>query len=257
LDQLKALDAIWDDGRQRQDRIECCRKWMALQIQLPRLAMLAGLLTPEMSRRQLWSVLVPVERAVTRLRITDVDILDSDLTAGATQGSRMPVTVVVDSLRSAFNVGGILRTAECFGFEEVILCGYSPLPDQAQVARAALGADQLVNWSYAENIRNVIRGLTESGVCCYALETVEGAVSIMDAAWHYPAALILGNERFGLDPDIVKLCRSTVRIELYGAKNSLNVVSAFAVAASQMRLGWKGTLRLPEKWCLACSTIKA
>jgi len=240
LGRLREIDEIWEDDARRQVRIESCRQWMAQQIQLPRLSALACLLAPDLSRRQLWSVLVPVERAVTRLRITDVDILDSDLPAGATQGSCMPVKVVVDSLRSAFNVGGILRTAECFGVEEVILCGYSPLPDQAQVARAALGSDKLVKWSYVENIRDAIRGLTESGVCCYALETVEGADSITDVVWRFPAALVLGNERFGLDPDMVKLCSRTVRIQLYGAKNSLNVVSAFAVAAHQMRLGFEG-----------------
>ncbi len=233
---MKELDIIWADHAQRIDGIGSCRIWMERQSQLPRLSELARLLGPEMSRRQLWSVLVPVERSVMRLRITDVDILDADLPAGATQANLMQVKVVVDSVRSAFNVGGILRTAECFGVEEVILCGYSPLPDQAQVARAALGSDKLVKWSYVENIRDAITGLKESGICCYALETVEGATSLTDVEWNFPAAIVLGNERFGLDPDVVKLCDSTVRIQLYGAKNSLNVVSAFAVAAHEMRL---------------------
>ena len=239
LRRLKELDTIWEDKSERLAKSENCRIWMELQSELPRLSSLAPLLKPDMQRHQLWSVLVPVERAVARLRITDVDILESDLPVGCTQGGVMPVKVVVDSVRSAFNAGGILRTAECFGIDEVILCGYSPLPDQPQVARAALGADRLVRWRYVEDVRNAIKELSGSGFCCYALETVADAPCVVDVKWRFPVVLVLGNERFGLDPDVVELCESAVRIQLYGAKNSLNVVSAFAVAAHQLRQGWR------------------
>jgi len=239
LVRLKELDASWErDPQERRLRSASCREWMERQSALPRLVQLAELLRPDMERRQLGSVLVPVERSVARLRITDVDILDSDLPSGLTQGSRMPVTVVVDSIRSAFNVGGILRTAECFGVEEVVLCGYSAQPGQMQVARAALGADRLVKWRYIENIRDAVQELSESGLCCYALETVADAPYVTEVEWQFPCALIAGNERFGLDPDVVALCRSAVRIQLHGAKNSLNVVSALAVAVHQLRTAY-------------------
>lgn len=238
LNRLQELDRLWANGADRSAQCESCRSWMVQQGAVPRLAALARLIMPEMNRQQLWSALVPVERSVARLRITDVDILDSDQPAGASQGVVMPVTVVVDSLRSAFNVGGVVRTAECFGVEEVIFCGYSPRPDQAASARAALGADQLVPWRYVESIRDCVGALKHSGICCYALETVADAPYVSDFAWEFPCALILGNERFGLDPDVVALCNSAVRIQLYGTKNSLNVVSAFAVAAYQVRQRW-------------------
>lgn len=239
LSRLKEVDQLWANQSERFTEITSCRLWMEQQVTVPRLVSLARLMVPEMNRQQLWSVLVPVERSVVRLRITDVDILDSDCPPGVSQGSRMPVKVVVDSLRSAFNAGGVVRTAECFGIEEIIFCGYSPLPDQATAARAALGADQLVAWQHMENIRDCVRGLTHSGICCYALETVADAPYVHDLEWNFPCALILGNERFGLDPDVVALCHSAVRIQLYGTKNSLNVVSAFAVAAYQMRRSWE------------------
>ena len=235
LRRLNELDQLLGDQSKRGIAIDECRQWIEQQVGVPRLAALAPLIVPALDRRQLWSVLVPVERSVTRLRITDVDILDSDLPEGSRQGALMPVTVVVDSIRSAFNVGGILRTAECFGVAEVILCGYTPLPDNAQVARAALGADQLVKWRYVEKIRDAVRELNESGVSCYALETVAGSPLVGEVEWSFPGALVLGNERFGLDPDVIGLCKSAVRIQMYGAKNSLNVVSAFSVAAHQMR----------------------
>ncbi len=245
LDRLKEIDRLWDDQLLCVDKIQDCRVWMEQQVELPRLLSLARLMGPDMDRHQFWSVLVPVERAVTRLRVTDVDIFDSDLPEGARQGNLMPVKVVVDSMRSAFNVGGILRSSECFGVDEVILCGYTPLPDNPQVAKAALGSGELVKWRYVEDIREAVVGLTTEGITCYALETVEGAPFIDTVEWKFPCALVLGNERFGLDPDVVELCDGgAVRIQLFGAKNSLNVVSAFSVAAYQVRqrVGLAGAL---------------
>ena len=233
---LKEIERLWDDERRRSNRIQSCREWMDQQECLPRLAGLSRLMEQQMDRRQLWSALVPVERAVTRLRVTDVDILDADLSGNVRQGELMPVKVVVDSMRSAFNVGGIFRSSECFGVEEVILCGYSAVPQNPQVAKAALGACELVKWRYVEKIREAVAGLVADGVTCYALETVEGAPTVGQVNWNFPCALVLGNERFGLDPDVVQLCNGgAVRIQLFGAKNSLNVVSAFSVAAYQVR----------------------
>ncbi|MDD2598790.1 MAG: TrmH family RNA methyltransferase [Kiritimatiellae bacterium] len=239
LSRLQEVEQLWANQPERLAKSASCRLWMEQQVTVPRLAGLARLLVPEMNQQQLWCVLVPVERSVARLRITDVEILSADLPAGMPQGRTMPVKVVVDSIRSAFNAGGVMRTAECFGVEEVILCGYSPRPDQAASVRAALGADQLVAWRHVENIRDCLRELKHSGICCYALETVAGAAYVGDFEWEFPCALILGNERFGLDPDVVALCDKAVRIQLYGTKNSLNVVSALSVAAYQIRQSWE------------------
>jgi len=240
LERLRALDAAWADEAARQRELAGCRAWMAEQTVLPHLAKLAKLLDPAMTRRQFWSVLVPVEREVVRIRVTDVDILDADLPADAATGAPMPLTVMVDSVRSAFNVGGIFRTAECFGVRELVLCGYTPLPDQPQVAKAALGAERLVAWRYAEDVRTALRELKAAGTPCFALETVAGAPDIAAFAWPFPCALVLGNERFGLDPEVVAACDGAVRIPLYGRKNSLNVVTAFAVTAHEVRRCFEG-----------------
>jgi tRNA G18 (ribose-2'-O)-methylase SpoU len=235
LARLRALDAAWADEASRLRALAECRAWFAAQAALPHLARLAQLLGPAVTRQQFWSALVPVEREVARSKVTDVDILDADLPAGAEAGAPMPLTVVVDSVRSAFNLGGIFRTAECFGVRELVLCGYSPLPDQPQVAKAALGTEKLVSWRYAENIRAVIAELRASGTPCFALETVAGAPDISTFAWPFPCALVLGNERFGLDAEVISACDGAVRIPLFGRKNSLNVVTAFAVAACDVR----------------------
>ena len=236
LVRLRALDATWAaDAPARLHALLACREWIAQQTALPRLASLARLLTPEMTRQQFWSALVPVEREVARCKITDVDILDADLAAEAAAGAPMPVTVVVDSVRSAFNLGGIFRTAECFGARELILCGYTPLPSQPQAARAALGTETLVPWRAVEDVHAALAALHAQGVRCLALETVAGAPDLADFAWPFPCALVLGNERFGLDAGVIQACDGMVRIPLYGRKNSLNVVTAFGVAAHTLR----------------------
>jgi 23S rRNA (guanosine2251-2'-O)-methyltransferase len=240
LQRLRKLDETWSQESDRAEQISTCRDWITSQTDLPRLANLARLLTPEMTRQQFWSVLVPVEREIAQVKITDIDILDSDLpenadTARHSLALQMPLTVVLDSIRSAFNVGGIFRTAECFGVERLILCGYTPLPDQPQVKKAALGTDARLAWRYEEEILSAIKQLKASGITCYALETVADAPTIAETPFKFPAALVLGNERFGLNPQVIAACDHIVRIPLFGLKNSLNVVSAFTVAAYEIR----------------------
>jgi tRNA G18 (ribose-2'-O)-methylase SpoU len=231
LDRLRALERVWPDDAARERERAACRAWLAEQRALPRLAGLARLLVPGLTLRQLDCARVPVERAVARLRITDVEILDADLPSEAVPSAPpLPLTVVADSIRSAFNVGGLFRTAECFGVRELLLCGYTPPPDQPQAARAALGTERLVAWRHAGEIRAAIAELRAEGVTCLALETVAGAPSVAAFEWPFPCALVVGNERFGLDPDVVRACDAAVRIPLAGRKNSLNVVSALAVA---------------------------
>ncbi len=237
LERLRQLDAVWENGDARREALNACRDWLSAQTSLARLAELARLLTPEITRQQFWSVLVPVERQVARCKVTDVDILDADLPQEQTPAaSILPLTVVADSLRSAFNIGGIFRTAECFGVKELILCGYTALPEQPQTARAALGTERLVPWRYVEDIRRAIAELQAAKTPCFALETVADAPAIETFDWPFPCALILGNERFGLAPDVIQACDGVVRIPLFGRKNSLNVVTAFAVTAHTLRL---------------------
>lgn len=240
LERLREVDRAWSDPAAREDGLRFCRTWLAAQTALPRLAGLARLLTPGLTRCQFWSTLVPVERAVARSKVTDVEILDADWpTDHAPAAPLLPLTVVADSIRSAFNLGGLFRTAECFGVRELVLCGYTPLPDQPQVVRAALGTERLVAWRHAGGIREAVAGLQKDGVPCIALETVEGAPAIDAFDWTFPCALIVGNERFGLDPDVVQACDGIVRIPLFGRKNSLNVVTALAVALFAISRRWR------------------
>jgi len=200
-----------------------------------RLRQLARLLEPDMSDRQLLCVLVPVERVAARARIADADmgLVSHDHSVAA--AARMPLIVVADNLRSAVNTGGLFRTAEFFGAEAVWLCGYSATPEHPHVARAAMGAERLVPWRAFDRVQDALAALRAEGRRIYALETAERAEDVVNCAWTLPGALLLGNERFGLDPETLAQADAVVAIAGRGIKNSLNVVSAFAIAIHQAR----------------------
>lgn len=208
----------------------------------PRLANLARLLVPGLSPRGLLAVSVPVERVAARARVTDADM-------GITGEDRpnrtpFPMVVVADNLRSALNVGGLFRTADAVGAEALWLCGYSATPGCPQVDRSALGAQDAVPWRQWGDVREAIAELRTQGTAVYALETSTQAHPVEHHDFTFPCALLVGNERFGLDPDVAADADALLRIDTFGTKNSLNVVAALAVAGFAARWHWNETERL-------------
>ena len=198
--------------------------------QSKRLVGLAHLLQPGATPRSIQAALVPLERVD---KDAEMGIRNTDAAPG--RADRAAFTVVADNVRSAFNAGGLFRTADFFGADRLILCGYTPGPDNPQVKKTALGADEATPWEHAGDVRDVIDRLHDEGRRVYALETADGATDIASCTPVWPCALLLGNERFGLDPDVVAMADEVLEIPSHGMKNSLNVVSAFAVAAAFFR----------------------
>ena len=203
--------------------------------QSERLVGLAHLLQPGATPRSIQAALVPLERVAKRARVTDAEMGIRTTDSAPGRADRAPFTVVADNVRSAFNAGGLFRTADFFGADRLILCGYTPGPDNPQVKKTALGADEATPWEHAGDVRDVIDRLHDEGRRVYALETADGATDIASCTPVWPCALLLGNERFGLDPDVVAMADEVLEIPSHGMKNSLNVVSAFAVAAAFFR----------------------
>lgn len=242
-ERVRRIDAAWSDGVAREREVLACRHWMEAQAHEPHLAALARLLVPGMSRRQFLAVRVPVERAAGQ-RVTDVTILADDRVPDAGEpADRMALTLVAESIRSAFNLGGLFRTAECFGAAALWTSGYTALPDHPHAAEAALGTVALVPWRSFENVAEALAELRGSGVTVYALETVPTAVPVAEVAWRFPAALIVGNERFGLDSATVAAADAVIRIPMHGRKNSLNVVTAAGIALHAARQVWQRLAR--------------
>jgi len=199
-----------------------------------RILSLAHLLQPGATPRSVQAALVPLERVDRRAKVTDVEI-GIRCTDAPRAADRASITVVADNIRSAFNAGGLFRTAEFFGAERLVLCGYTPAPDSPQVAKTALGAADALPWERVPDVRDAIDALRARGAAIYALETADTAKDIAAFVPRLPCALLVGNERFGLDPDVVASADEVLEIRSHGAKNSLNVVSALAVACAFLR----------------------
>jgi tRNA G18 (ribose-2'-O)-methylase SpoU len=188
-----------------------------------------------MTRQDLFALIVPCERELKRVKVTDVDILSKDTPLSVEVAPKMPLTVVADNFRSAINVGTLFRVSDCFGVKEALLCGYTPSPQDHRAKQAALGAEDWVPWRHVDRTLDAVHGLQAEGIRVIALETVEGAPTLETWQWQFPCAIVLGSERFGLDPDVIEACDQCMRIPMYGHKNSLNVVMAFTLVAHAAR----------------------
>jgi rRNA methylases len=197
----------------------------------PHLSKLAPLLLPPVSDKQLLCALVPVERRASRDRLSDADlgITTADPPAPS-HTAAAPMIVVADNIRSALNIGGIFRTSAFFGITELWLCGYTATPENPHVLKSAMGTEKTIPWRSLDSATVALSELRHRGYSIHALETASDAISAADFAPRFPAALLIGNERFGLDPETLALCDSVVSINGCGAKNSLNVVSALSIA---------------------------
>lgn len=141
----------------------------------------------------------------------------------------MPVTVVLDRLRSAFNVGNIFRVAEALRAAEIIACGYTAHPPHPKVEKTARGCDRLVSCRHAETAVQAVCELRSRGVAVYAVETVEGAMSVWEAQLRFPAALVMGNEALGVSAEVLAQCDGAIALPRFGCKNSINVGNCAAV----------------------------
>jgi tRNA G18 (ribose-2'-O)-methylase SpoU len=145
------------------------------------------------------------------------------------------VAVLLDNVRSAWNVGSILRSADGFGFTHAFLCGITPTADQEAVTKTALGAEEAVPWSYHKDAMRLVEGLKAEGWRVYALEDDPRAADLVHAAdarkEGRAEVLIVGNEVTGVDPGLLNLCDHIFAIPMRGAKRSFNVAIAFSIAA--------------------------
>lgn len=148
----------------------------------------------------------------------------------------IPWAVALDSLRSGHNVGSILRTSDCFGFQKVILGGYSPQSTHKSVKAAAMGAETWVNIEHTDNLYEYLKAQKSChGQNIFGLELGRSAVSLPLVNLPGNGIIIVGNEETGISRRLKHLCSSLVKIPLYGRKASLNVSVAFGIFAHNLR----------------------
>lgn len=148
---------------------------------------------------------------------------------------RLPLTVVLNNIRSLHNVGSIFRTADGVGVEKIWLCGITGFPPQSQIAKTALGAEDAVVWEHARDVLAVIRDLKKKGCQIVLLEQMDKSVDYLSFRPRSPVCLVVGNEIEGIAQELVSLCDACIEIDMKGVKNSLNVAVAFGVAAFHLR----------------------
>ncbi len=141
--------------------------------------------------------------------------------------------MLLDNIRSAWNVGSIFRSADGFGFAHVYLCGITPTPENEAVTKTSLGAEDSVMWSYHKDAVKLVKGLKKEGWTAWALEEDERAKELTQNTERRmrTAVLIVGNEVTGVDPELLDLCDEIFYIPMHGEKKSFNVGIAFGIAA--------------------------
>ncbi|MBI2418175.1 MAG: RNA methyltransferase [Ignavibacteriales bacterium] len=149
---------------------------------------------------------------------------------------KMPVVVILNNIRSTYNVGSIFRTSDGAMVEKIYLTGFTPVPPKKEILKTALGSVDSVAWEYREDPLALIKELKELGYTIGALELAENSVpyyAVQKAS--YPLALIIGNEITGVNQDLLDQCSLALEIPQYGIKQSLNVAVAYGVAIFELR----------------------
>ncbi len=140
-----------------------------------------------------------------------------------------PLYIVLDNLRSAFNVGAIFRLCDVMRVEGLFLCGYTAFPPHKKLAKTSLGTVDFVPWKRFDSAVLAVRHLQAFGIPVWAAETTSRSKPYN--AVQYPGRLgvVFGNEALGVQREVLDLCDEIVEIPVYGFKNSLNVATSCAV----------------------------
>lgn len=147
------------------------------------------------------------------------------------EAKKLPLVVVLDDVRSLYNVGSVFRSADAFRVEKIVLCGITATPDTnmktaQEIHKTALGAEESVSWKYEPSAEQAVSNLREEGYKLLAVEQAHGATMLNDFVpdcENQKYAVVLGNEVKGVHQEVVDACDSCLEIPQYGTKHSLNV----------------------------------
>lgn len=154
------------------------------------------------------------------------------------ESDKTPLVVVLDNVRSMYNIGSVFRTADAFRLEEVLLCGITATPPHNEIHKTALGAEESVSWKHFKETTDAVKYLREKGFKICAIEQCEGSVmlgkfledrnnekteSADSNKSHQPVAVIMGNEVKGVQQSVIDMCDLCIEIPQYGTKHSMNV----------------------------------
>jgi 23S rRNA (guanosine2251-2'-O)-methyltransferase len=154
--------------------------------------------------------------------------------------SRIPLFVLVDNVRSLYNVGSIFRTSDGVMIEKLILAGFTPHPPRKEIEKTALGSTKSVPWEYVKHPVEAIHALKAQGykICC--LELTDKSIPHYDIKkTDFPICLVIGNEITGVAKEVIELCDVGIEIPMFGTKQSLNVAVAYGIAVFELAKIWR------------------
>jgi len=160
----------------------------------------------------------------------------------------LPVSVVLDNVRSMYNVGAFFRTADAAGVEKLYLGGITARPPKNAISKTALGAEERVPWEHAWDPLAFIADLRARGYETAAVETSVHAVDLFDWQPRFPVCLVFGHEVEGIRPEAARLCDTHVRIPMLGVKHSLNVATAGGVAIYELLRKYRELFRAVRRY---------
>lgn len=146
------------------------------------------------------------------------------------ESEKIPIIVVLENIRSAYNVGSIFRTADAFLLQGMYICGYTAYPPHKEIRKTALGADETVHWKHFKKVQEALDELRAEGYKIYAVEQASNSIHLQD--FNYggeKVAVILGNEVTGVEQSTIEQTDGVIEIPQLGMKHSLNVSVAAGV----------------------------
>src|SRR5204863_1317905 len=147
------------------------------------------------------------------------------------QADKNPIIVVLENIRSAYNVGSVFRTADAFLIEAIYIIGYSAKPPHKEIKKTALGAEDSVEWKYFKTTAEAIDELKNIKYKVYAVEQAENSYKLHSAGFkqNERIAVVFGNEVTGVEQSTIQLCEGCIEIPQFGMKHSLNIATAAGV----------------------------
>ena len=147
---------------------------------------------------------------------------------------KVPISILVENVRSVYNVGAIFRTADSFGAEKIYLTGITASPPRNDLRKTALGADESVIWEYHKNSIKLAKKIKKEGVQLVLIEQTKKSKNIFNVDTKFPLCFILGNEVDGVSEELAKLADIHLEIPMSGIKQSLNVSVAAGIVGYEL-----------------------
>ncbi len=153
---------------------------------------------------------------------------------------KTPIIVVLENIRSAYNVGSVFRTADAFLLQSIYLCGYCAKPPHKEIRKTALGAEETVEWKHFKTAAEAIEELKNKKYKVFAVEQAEGSYKLHAANFkqNEKVAVVFGNEVTGVEQSTINLCDGCIEIPQLGMKHSLNIATAAGIVLWELVRSW-------------------